>query len=90
MSGIRQRAVDSKQATAKFKLCQGVQFHFLEGRFDMRDLGAVLDHEEPCPIRWKIAGNSYWLLLARAPAIFSCPSEPRTHGRWNRANNTKT
>jgi hypothetical protein len=20
----------------------------------MRDLGAVLDHEEPCPIRWKI------------------------------------
>jgi hypothetical protein len=33
--------------------------HFLEceacgGWFDMRDLGAVLDHEEPCPIRWKI------------------------------------
>jgi hypothetical protein len=22
-----------------------------EGWFDMRDLGAVLDHEEPCPIR---------------------------------------
>jgi hypothetical protein len=39
----------SKQATAKFKLGQGVQFHFLEGWFDMRDLGAVLDHEEPLP-----------------------------------------
>jgi hypothetical protein len=46
---IRQWAVDSKQATAKFKLGQGVQFHFLEGWFDMRDLGAVLDHEEPLP-----------------------------------------
>ncbi len=23
----------------------------------MRDLGAVLDHEEPCPIRWKIRHN---------------------------------
>jgi hypothetical protein len=33
--------------------------HFSEceacsGWFDMRDLGAVLDHEEPRPIRWKI------------------------------------
>jgi hypothetical protein len=26
-----------------------VQFHFLENRFDTRDLGAVLDHEEPLP-----------------------------------------
>jgi hypothetical protein len=43
---IRQWAVDSKQANA---LGQGVQFHFLEGWFDMRDLGAVLDHEEPLP-----------------------------------------
>jgi hypothetical protein len=24
-------------------------FHFLEGWFDMRDLGAVLDHEEHLP-----------------------------------------
>jgi hypothetical protein len=43
---IRQRAVDSKQATA---LGQRGQFHFLEGWFDMRNLGAVLDHEEPLP-----------------------------------------
>jgi hypothetical protein len=26
-------------------------FTFLEGWFDMRDLGAVLDNEEPLPIR---------------------------------------
>jgi hypothetical protein len=44
---IRQWAVDSKQATAKFKIGQGVQFHFLEGWFDMPDLGAVFDHQEP-------------------------------------------
>ena len=56
----------------------------------LSDLGAVLDHEEPCRDRWKIASSSYSLLLARGPAIFSCPSEPRTHGRWNCANNTKT
>jgi hypothetical protein len=65
-------------------------FHFLESWLDLRDLGAVLDHEEPCRDRWKIASSSYSLLLARGPAIFSCPSEPRTHGRWNCANNTKT
>jgi hypothetical protein len=29
------------------KISQGVQFHFLEGCIDMRDLGAVVDHEEP-------------------------------------------
>jgi hypothetical protein len=46
---IRQWAVDSKQAIAKFKLGRGVQFHFLENRFDTRDLRAVLDHEEPLP-----------------------------------------
>jgi hypothetical protein len=44
---LRQWAVDSKQANA---LGQGVQFHFLEGWFDMRDLGAVLDHEKLLPI----------------------------------------
>jgi hypothetical protein len=26
-----------------------VQFHFLENRFDTRDLGAVLDHEDSLP-----------------------------------------
>jgi hypothetical protein len=31
------------------KIGQGVQFHFLEGWFDMRDLGAVVDQEEPLP-----------------------------------------
>jgi hypothetical protein len=66
------------------------RFNFLEGKVRLRDLGAVLEHEKPLPIRWKIASSSYWLLLARGPAIFGCPSEPRTHGRWNCANNTKT
>jgi hypothetical protein len=27
-----------------------VHSHLFEGWFDMRDLGAVLDHKEPCPI----------------------------------------
>jgi hypothetical protein len=53
MSGIRQWAVNSKQATAKFKLghhrAATVHSHFLEGWYDMRDLGAVLDQEEPLP-----------------------------------------
>jgi len=49
------------------------------GLLDMRDLGAVLDHEEPLP--HPVEDREHWLLPARGPAIFSCPSEPRTHGR---------
>jgi hypothetical protein len=26
-----------------------VAFAIAHGRFDMRDIGAVLDHDEPCP-----------------------------------------
>jgi hypothetical protein len=70
---------DEAEHVFKFEMCGDW--------FDMRDLRAVLDHgRAPAPI----ASNSYWLLLARGPAIFSCPSEPRTQGRWNCANNTKT
>ena len=88
---IREWAVDSQQATAKFKMGQGVQFHFLEGCFDMRDLGAVFAHEGPLPHPVEDRQpQQLLLLLARGPTILGCPSEPRTHDRWNCANSTKT
>jgi hypothetical protein len=37
-----------------------IWFHFLEDWLDMRDLGAVLDHEEPCPIRHAIRRNNLY------------------------------
>jgi hypothetical protein len=33
-------------------------FHFPESWLDMRDLGAVLDYEEPCPIQLTIKCRS--------------------------------
>jgi hypothetical protein len=82
---IRQWAFDAKQATAKFNLGQGVRFHFLEGRFDMRDLRAVLDHgRAPAP--------SPAIAMAATGARsrdFQLFQRATTHGRWNCANNTK-
>jgi hypothetical protein len=40
-------------------------FHFPESWFDMRDLGAVLDHEEPLP--HPAEDRQHWPLLARGP-----------------------
>jgi len=66
---IRRWAVDAKQATAKFKLGQGVRFHFLEGRFDMRDLRAVLDHgRAPAPSP-AIATGCYWREVPRFSVV---------------------
>jgi hypothetical protein len=57
-----------------------IQLHILEGWFGKRDLGAVLDHEEPLPHRWKIASSSYWLLLARGPRFLVVPASHTAAG----------
>jgi hypothetical protein len=51
------------------KLGQGVRFHFLEGRFDMRDLRAVLDHgRAPAPSP-AIATGCYWRKVPRISVV---------------------
>jgi hypothetical protein len=63
-------------------------FHFPESWLDMRDLGAVLDYEEPCPIQLTIkcrsvAGSSGQRRQASAQSdedIWSQLSLPENYG----------
>ena len=38
-----------RETATKTETCDYVAFTIAHGRFDMRDLGAVLDHDEPLP-----------------------------------------